>query len=1022
MNQQQLSLRKVRVQVSDEAALAALEATPVVPTHESDASAHNAVDDTSAGPGTEPVAADTGSASEQDVALVLGQSAASVQGLASSPLTYVSGALGGSLLGGGAGAGASPLALGAVQRAVPNDARVASVDDTLVSVGSVDINSLPQPEAEQGTGVAQAEPQAPFVFEGVPDDGAPDAFSTGEVASQNVLNNLFNQNATRTPLSIDGVMDNEGPMAVLYGQGAALSDATPVITGVAQANTRLVLRNADGEVLGLTDSDASGRWSFELKGLGVGQHTIQVQAISLEREEAQIQFELADYSGPAAQTASNASHQVSGSEDQIYVFTRDDVNAFSRETNINLVSHITVNSLPADGALQLQDGGVWRAVVAGERISAGDIRNGNLRFVPGANESGSAAYNTPGQGNMQDLYAELDLTVSGISPGVNEAPLTLQVSIAPVIDNTQTVVGSVDRVGAVPGLAAGDWARYTFTLSGSLGDTDGSERSRIEVTPTSTQTQFAILQGGSYTAVSPDANGKIWLQAGQQLMVREYAIGNVTGSDIDFKLVGEEINANGVVLLSKDLSGGSNLQALAAPLTWLSTGTEDTPYVFGSADISGMATNAGLAQFSQVTINSLPADGVLQFLNASNQWVAVTTGQNITRQDIAGGRLRFVPDTNESGSAAYGDAGVGNRRDLYAELDLTLEGNRPGSDDTSRVGLTLEMAINPVVDNVLSVTHSARYIGRIAAIDNGANTWQRWDFTFRGTATDTDGSEVNALAVKPWFWAAWGPRHQQQVFAVLENGVYSVLQPDANGVVWVREGQSLFVSEYTTNSHPLPFASINYQAYRQEVSATGQMLAQKAGTAVDAYCCPPSPLVLDLDGNGVQTSALDNGVYFDLNDDGHAGQVAWTDGTDGFLVLDRNGDGQITSGAEMFGDHTVMSNGQVARDGFAALADLDSNADGLFDAKDELFAQVQVWVDTNRDGVSDAQELFGLTELGIQSIRLNAEFTPDRFQHGNFLGLTSSFTRDDGSTAEVVDVWLTATSDENNRYLSQLVI
>lgn len=79
-------------------------------------------------------------------------------------------------------------------------------------------------------------------------------------------------------------------------------------------------------------------------------------------------------------------------------------------------------------------------------------------------------------------------------------------------------------------------------------------------------------------------------------------------------------------------------------------------------------------------------------------------------------------------------------------------------------------------------------------------------------------------------------------------------------------------------------------------------------------------------------------------------------------------------------------------------------------------------MDANRDGVSDAQELFGLTELGIQSIRLNAEFTPDRFQHGNFLGLTSNFTRDDGSTAEIVDVWLTATSDENNRYLSQLVI
>jgi hypothetical protein len=184
----------------------------------------------------------------------------------------------------------------------------------------------------------------------------------------------------------------------------------------------------------------------------------------------------------------------------------------------------------------------------------------------------------------------------------------------------------------------------------------------------------------------------------------------------------------------------------------------------------------------------------------------------------------------------------------------------------------------------------------------------------------------------------------------------------------------------------------------------------------------PSPLILDLDGNGVQTTTLENGVIFDLNDDGLAHQVAWTDGVDGFLVLDRNGDGIISSGAELFGDHTIMASGQVARDGFEALRDLDSNADGVFNAQDDLFHQVQVWVDANHDGVSGADELFGLEQLGIAEIQLNPESTPDRFENDNFYGLTSSFTWADGRTSEVVDVWLNTTSDENHRYISQVVI
>jgi hypothetical protein len=82
---------------------------------------------------------------------------------------------------------------------------------------------------------------------------------------------------------------------------------------------------------------------------------------------------------------------------------------------------------------------------------------------------------------------------------------------------------------------------------------------------------------------------------------------------------------------------------------------------------------------------------------------------------------------------------------------------------------------------------------------------------------------------------------------------------------------------------------------------------------------------------------------------------------------------------------------------------------------------VQVWVDANRDGISEAGELFGLKELNVASIDLGAQAT-DRTENGNFYGLTSSFSRTDGSTAEIVDVWLTSSADENHRYLSAVVI
>jgi hypothetical protein len=148
---------------------------------------------------------------------------------------------------------------------------------------------------------------------------------------------------------------------------------------------------------------------------------------------------------------------------------------------------------------------------------------------------------------------------------------------------------------------------------------------------------------------------------------------------------------------------------------------------------------------------------------------------------------------------------------------------------------------------------------------------------------------------------------------------------------------------------------------------------------------PPrgDPLVIDLDNDGIETVGISAGVLFDHNADGIKTGTGWLKPDDGFLVLDRNGNGTIDSGRELFGVDTVLSNGLYAPDGFTALADLDTNGDHVFNAADAQFANVRVWRDLNQDGVSQANELFTLASLGITAIDLNAHTATKTLAGGN---------------------------------------
>lgn len=166
-------------------------------------------------------------------------------------------------------------------------------------------------------------------------------------------------------------------------------------------------------------------------------------------------------------------------------------------------------------------------------------------------------------------------------------------------------------------------------------------------------------------------------------------------------------------------------------------------------------------------------------------------------------------------------------------------------------------------------------------------------------------------------------------------------------------------------------------------------------------------LVLDLKNDAaVGTTAINAFTYFDHDGDGFAEQTGWAAHTGGLLVMDRNGSGTIDSGAELFGSYTRLANGNFASNSFVALAELDSNNDGVIDANDPGFASLRVWQDANLDGVVQAGELLTLAELGIKSISLSAQYSNAVDTNENYHYYLGEFTWEDGTTGKIDDVWL----------------
>ncbi|WP_280806667.1 calcium-binding protein, partial [Pseudomonas batumici] len=169
------------------------------------------------------------------------------------------------------------------------------------------------------------------------------------------------------------------------------------------------------------------------------------------------------------------------------------------------------------------------------------------------------------------------------------------------------------------------------------------------------------------------------------------------------------------------------------------------------------------------------------------------------------------------------------------------------------------------------------------------------------------------------------------------------------------------------------------------------------------------PLALDLNGNGIETLPANGQVLFDADGSGTKTGTGWIAPTDGFLVIDKNGNGQIDNGTELFGDAYVKSDGTKALNGFDALADLDSNHDGKIDSSDAQWSQLRIWKDTNSNGITDPGELISLDAItgpngvvGIKSINLSNQAVSLNLGNGNIETAKGSFTWNDNTTADVL--------------------
>ena len=242
-----------------------------------------------------------------------------------------------------------------------------------------------------------------------------------------------------------------------------------------------------------------------------------------------------------------------------------------------------------------------------------------------------------------------------------------------------------------------------------------------------------------------------------------------------------------------------------------------------------------------------------------------------------------------------------------------------------------------------------------------------------------------------------------------------------------------FYGRWQTNGHHWAATSVPFLvlhtgetvSYADIVPQRGQSRQDQCismgGTWTGVSCIMPNcPIIIDTANDGYHLTNVEDGVPFDLDADGTPELVAWTraGSDDAFLAIDRNGNGRIDDGTELFGNHSPVYGARsdvTAANGFEVLKFLDSLAtaatrapDGRLDLRDPVFSKLLLWRDLNHNGVSEADELTRVVDEGIVAISTDYRIGKKVDRFGNEFRQVGRLLWSDGESARVFDVWLKA--------------
>jgi hypothetical protein len=580
---------------------------------------------------------------------------------------------------------------------------------------------------------------------------------------------------------------------------------------------------------------------------------------------------------------------------------------------------------------------------------------GEIVFTPDLNYNGTASFTyTVSDGVGGTSEATVNLTFNP----VNDAPVA----------NSELVWGKRD-------------VSYTLTKAALLAnDTDVETPMALQISAISNvQHGTAVLNADGSVRFTPDA-GYTGRGSFDYTVQDPDGAGSTATAQIDFS----RVNVN-------------------------PTATDDS--FTGYEDIAFSITQA------QLLVNDTDADNAAADLRVT----AVAGGQHGTVSLQPDGSVRFVPAADYNGPASFnylvsdGDGGQ-----TWATARLTVQavndapvidqiiygrpvyGYLPGTDSTQDVAIydqaqalahigelysrtfrttivDLEAYWATVYDYALVVPTYYRngdmrpvFIESLDATYQDPNNYDKWMYPGDGTRPVDDPYRQNGyiVAYDPdgdsaaiSFAIASGPQHGH-AWANQYTALTASAELDHTGAPYFAVGQTGAWQYYSQLGDPYSGAD----TFR--VTVTDANGASTTITINTAQVGSIAPVALDLDGNGLQyTSLADSNAHFDVDHSGQSQHLAWVAATDGLLVRDVGGDGQINRTDE------ISFTGYLAgaKTDLEGLAAFDSNGNHLLDAGDDKWKEFGAWQDKNGNGISDASEFKTLDEIGITQIGLQSD-------------------------------------------------